>query len=128
MEFTRSAFDRVVASEEKGRKAGKNGRPELFEQEEKKSIFGVLKIECESGTIHNAEHLRKLLNTVINDRKKDDFDEEDDEVNISKAYHYQYTRGNPELKASNPRNVDIQRLSESNQQTIFPFSLNLNPS
>ncbi|KAH7823482.1 uncharacterized protein MONOS_9873 [Monocercomonoides exilis] len=61
------------------------------------------------------------MNTVINDRKKDKFDEEDEEVNISKAYPYQYTKRNPELKASHPRNVDIQRLSASNQQTFLPF-------
>ncbi|KAH7830604.1 putative DDE superfamily endonuclease [Monocercomonoides exilis] len=120
-EFTRSAIDRAVAAVEKGRKAGQNGRPELFNKEEKETIFGVLKIECESGTSYNAAQMRKLMNTVINDRKKDDFDEEDEEVNISKAYPYQYTKRNPDLKVSHPRNVDIQRLSASNQQTLLPF-------
>ncbi|KAH7820296.1 uncharacterized protein MONOS_6270 [Monocercomonoides exilis] len=99
-EFTRSAIDRAVAAVEKGRKAGQNGRPELFNKEEKETIFD--------------EHCK-------NDRKKDGFDEEDEEVNISKAYPYQYTKMNPDLKTSFPRNVDIQRLSASNQQTLLPF-------
>ncbi|KAH7830010.1 putative DDE superfamily endonuclease [Monocercomonoides exilis] len=120
-EFTRSAIDRAVAAVEKGRKVGQNGRPELFNKEEKETIFGVLKIECESGTSYNAAQMRKLMNTVINDRKKYDFDEEDEEVKISKAYPYQYTKRNPDLKVSHPRNVDILRLSASNQQTLLPF-------
>ncbi|KAH7822384.1 uncharacterized protein MONOS_14404 [Monocercomonoides exilis] len=61
------------------------------------------------------------MESVLTDRKFLHGEEEDQEVKISKSTPYSFVKRNPDLKTSIPHNVDIQRLSVSNKQSLQPF-------
>ncbi|KAH7831232.1 putative DDE superfamily endonuclease [Monocercomonoides exilis] len=120
-EFSRSAIIRAVSAIESGRAVAKPGRPELFNEEDKNIIVGVIKIESLSGTSLNAKRTRELMESVLSDKKRRSETDVDENTSVSKSYPYLFAKRNSELKASMPRNVDIQRLSVSNQQVLLPF-------
>ncbi|KAH7814976.1 uncharacterized protein MONOS_16539 [Monocercomonoides exilis] len=60
-EFSRSAIIRAVSAIESGRAVAKPGRPELFNEEDKNIIVGVIKIESFSGTSLNAKRTREFV-------------------------------------------------------------------
>ncbi|KAH7819126.1 uncharacterized protein MONOS_3305 [Monocercomonoides exilis] len=120
-EFSRSAVIRAVSAVESGRDVGKPGRPELFNEDDKNIIVGVIKIESISGTSLNAKRTRELMEFVLSDKKRRSETDVDENANDSKAYPYFNVKRNSALKASIARNVDIQRLSVSNQQALLPF-------
>ncbi|KAH7828527.1 uncharacterized protein MONOS_12912 [Monocercomonoides exilis] len=120
-EFSRSAIIRAVSAIESGRAVAKPGRPELFNEEEKNIIVGVIIIESLSGTSLDAKRTRELMESVLSDKKRRSETDIDENTSVSKAYPYLFAKRNSELKASMPRNVDIQRLSVSNQQALLPF-------
>ncbi|KAH7830227.1 putative DDE superfamily endonuclease [Monocercomonoides exilis] len=61
------------------------------------------------------------MESVLSDKKRRSETDVDENTSVSKSYPYLFAKRNSELKASMPRNVDIQRLSVSNQQVVFLF-------
>ncbi|KAH7832486.1 putative DDE superfamily endonuclease [Monocercomonoides exilis] len=120
-EFSRSSINRAVTAVEKGRTVGKVGRPELFTKEDKEVITGVIRIESMTGVSYSLTQTKILMESVLTDRKIRGGEEEDQEVKISKSTPYSFVKRNPDLKTSIPHNVDIQRLSVSNKQSLQPF-------
>ncbi|KAH7828496.1 uncharacterized protein MONOS_7696 [Monocercomonoides exilis] len=120
-EFSRSAINRAITALENKRKVGKIGHPELLTDEEKKTVEDVIRCESSSGVSISVSQMKHLMESVISDRQKNLFEEEKEEVEISKSSPYSFIKRNPHLKVSLPRNVDIQRLAVSNKQTLQPF-------
>ncbi|KAH7819390.1 putative DDE superfamily endonuclease [Monocercomonoides exilis] len=120
-EFSRSAINRAITALENKRKVGKTGHTELLTDEEKKTVEEVIRCESSSGVSISVSQMKQLMESVISDRQKDLFEEEKEEVEISKSSPYSFIKRNPQLKVSLSINVDIQQLSVSNKQTLQRF-------
>ncbi|KAH7830906.1 uncharacterized protein MONOS_7237 [Monocercomonoides exilis] len=120
-EFSRSAINRAITALENKRKVDKICHPELLTDEEKKTVEDVIRCESSSGVSISISQMKQLIESVISDRQKNLFEEEKEEVEISKSSPYSFIKKNPHFKVSLPHNVDIQRLTVSNKQILQPF-------
>ncbi|KAH7816165.1 uncharacterized protein MONOS_13679 [Monocercomonoides exilis] len=85
-EFSRSAVIRAVSVIESGRAVAKPGRPELFNEEDKNIIVGVIKIESLSGTSLNAKRTREL-NTSFPTKKRRSETDVDENTRVPAGFH-----------------------------------------
>ncbi|KAH7832698.1 uncharacterized protein MONOS_10938 [Monocercomonoides exilis] len=86
-EFSRSAIIRAVSAIESGRAVAKPGRPELFNEEDKNIIVGVIKIESLSGTSLNAKRTRELMESVLSDKKRRSETDVDENARVPAGFH-----------------------------------------
>ncbi|KAH7819375.1 uncharacterized protein MONOS_15816 [Monocercomonoides exilis] len=120
-EFSRSSINRAVIAVEKGRTLGKVCRRELYTKDNKEAISGVIRIESLTGVSYSVTQTKRLMESVLTDRKIRSGEEEDQEVKISKSTPYSFVKRNPDLKTSIPHKDYIQRLSVSSKQSLHPF-------